>query len=104
MSLKKPRSPHWQPEGLTRDDVLDNVSDGTAALARIPVLPEATAVGALSAEAVRKGDFLEAMQEWLRSAAGVAGGLIFRRRGVQAALIAWMSGRAPRMAIIRFRL
>jgi hypothetical protein len=75
-----------------------------AAFARTPVVPEAILLGPLSAEAVRKGDFLEAMQEWLRSAAGVAGGLIFRRRGVQAALIAWMSGRAPRMAIIRFRL
>ena len=30
--------------------------------------------------------------------------LIFVRRGAQAALIAWMSGCTPRMAIIRFRL
>jgi hypothetical protein len=29
---------------------------------------------------------------------------IFIRRGAQAALIAWMSGCTPRMAIIRFRL
>jgi hypothetical protein len=35
---------------------------------------------------------------------GFADGLDFQRRGAQAALIAWMSGCTPRMAIIRFRL
>jgi hypothetical protein len=35
---------------------------------------------------------------------GLLAVLIFVRRGAQAALIAWMSGYTPRMAIIRFRL
>jgi hypothetical protein len=55
-----------------------------------------------SAEAVRKGD--ESLCGSAGSAVGFAGGYIFIRRGAQAALIAWMSGCTPRMAIIRFRL
>ena len=35
---------------------------------------------------------------------GLLAVLIFARRGAQAALIAWMSGCTPRMAIVRFRL
>jgi hypothetical protein len=38
------------------------------------------------------------------SAVGFAGGLYFIRRGAQAALMAWISGCTPRMAIIRFQI
>src|ERR1700677_1668737 len=47
------------------------------AFAWTPVLPEATLVGALSAEAVRKGDVQEPMRERPGSAVGFAGGLDF---------------------------
>src|SRR5208283_3364725 len=57
-----------------------------------------------SGEAVRKRDFRDVVRQRPGSAVGFAGGLRFVSRGPQAALIAWMSGRTPRMAIIRFRL
>ena len=78
--------------------------NGKTALAGAPVLPGATHVRALPAEAVRKGDVQEPMRERPGSAVGFAGGLDFHTEGAQAALIAWMSGCTPRMAIIRFRL
>jgi hypothetical protein len=58
----------------------------------------------LSNEAVRKGDVQEPMRERPGSAVGFGRGLDFHTERAQAALIASMSGAAPRMAIIRFRL
>src|ERR1700722_3268459 len=51
--------------------------NGMTATARTPVLPEAIPVGALSAEAVRKGDVQEPMRERPGSAVEFAGGLDF---------------------------
>jgi hypothetical protein len=72
-----------------------------SAFAGTPALSKGDPVGALSAEAVRKDDFQGRMWERAGSAVGFAGGLGFHSEG---ALIAWMSGCTPRMAIIRFRL
>ena len=47
-------------------------------MARTPVLPEATLVGVLTAEAVRKGDVQEPMRERPGGAVGFAGGFDFR--------------------------
>ena len=49
-------------------------------MARSPVVPWAAPVGALSAEAVRKGDVQEPMRERPGSAVGFAGGFDFRTK------------------------
>ena len=71
-------------------------------LALSPVHPQ-TLVGALSAEAVRKRDFQEPMRE-RHGALQVSQRLRFSSREELRRPIAWMSGCAPRMAIIRFKL
>ena len=76
----------------------------TPAMARTSVLPEATPVG----RAIRRGRAKRRRSRAYAGAQEARLGLlavyIFIRRGAQAALIAWMSGCTPRMAIIRFRL
>ena len=62
----------WRRSASGVKPILFRARNGMAALARTPILPEATSVGALSAEAVRKGD----VQGPMRGRPGSAVGLV----------------------------
>ena len=77
-------------------------SQRNGAMARTAVVPDMAPVVALSAEAVRKRNYLRRYGAgWKRD--GICRRVDFLRNGPQT-FIAWMSGCTPRRAIIRFRL
>ena len=78
---------------------------GMAASARTAVLPRRPLQARYPPRPCEKAMFKSLCGSGPGSAVGFGGGLDFHTDGcAQAALIAWMSGCTPRMAIIRFRL